>query len=92
MVGRWRRQQGTGPGSRTLDPSWPAVRQFIELFPHGATRDDVGVLMGVSREGIRKIELQAIAKFRANAARLGYTEAFVDATFESKGEEDDWAC
>jgi hypothetical protein len=54
------------------EPSWSEVWDFIDAHPGGAMLDEIAMLFGgVSREGIRKIERDAIRKIARRGANMG---------------------
>lgn len=47
-----------------------ASQMFVNAHPHGATLDEIGAFFGVSRERIRQVEQQAMAKLAAARPEL----------------------
>lgn len=62
------------PGS--IDSTTPytedlACQRFVAKHPDGATLDEVGEMLGVTRERVRQIEAKALAHFRRRALIAG---------------------
>jgi DNA-directed RNA polymerase sigma subunit (sigma70/sigma32) len=48
-----------------------AARVFVAMHPDGATLEQVGAVLDVTRERIRQIEAAALRKLRATCQRMG---------------------
>lgn len=49
----------------------PCTLKFVEAHPGGATLEEVGIALGVTRERIRQLETRALASLQARVAELG---------------------
>lgn len=60
------------------------AQAVVALNPDGATLEQVGELIGVTRERVRQIEDKALAKLRARAASFGLTASDLAAVLAAK--------
>lgn len=59
----------TGPVKRYCDD--PEAQRFVAEHEDGATLDEIGVVLGISRERVRQIEAIALERFLARCALAG---------------------
>lgn len=57
------------PERRTREPSMAEVLAIVAENPNGMTLDEIGQVLGVTRERVRQIEFSALRKLRLNATR-----------------------
>jgi hypothetical protein len=53
----------------------PAARAFVDAHPDGATLDEVGTALGITRERLRQIETNALATLRKRTKFAGIDPA-----------------
>jgi DNA-directed RNA polymerase sigma subunit (sigma70/sigma32) len=56
------------------EPSDAEVEQFIAAHPHGGTLEEIGALLGISKQRATQLERAALAKVRRRMAARGFAD------------------